>query len=128
MKTTKTTIAQELEAADLIASSLMAQVQNLETGPDGDDYYAWSGLLLRKQSQFNALYEILQDLRSAKDLEERAERFEEAYEEHIADMEPGSSFMESCYDAELEAARAYYDEMVLVMDPWDGAYPTGPRP
>jgi hypothetical protein len=90
MKTVTTTIAQEIEAAELIASSLMTQVQNLESGPDGDDYYAWSGLLLRKQAQFTALCEILQDLRSAKDFEERAERFEEAYEDHIAAMEPGS--------------------------------------
>jgi len=30
--------------------------------------------------------------------------------------------------AALEQARAHYDEMILVMDPWDGGYPTGPRP
>ena len=29
---------------------------------------------------------------------------------------------------QLKRDRAHYDEMVLVMDPWDGAYPTGPRP
>jgi hypothetical protein len=101
MKTVTTTIAQELEAAELVASSLTMQVQNLESGPYGD-YYAWSGLLLRKQAQFTALCEILQDLRSAKDYEERAERFEEAYEDHIAVMEPGSAFMDSCYEAEEE--------------------------
>lgn len=31
-------------------------------------------------------------------------------------------------DYDLEEARRIYDEMILVLDPWDGGYPTGPRP
>lgn len=31
-------------------------------------------------------------------------------------------------EAVLEKERAIYDEMVEVLDPWDGGYPTGPRP
>ena len=31
-------------------------------------------------------------------------------------------------EAALEKERAIYDKMVAVLDPWDGAYPAGPRP
>lgn len=48
----------------------------------------------------------------------KVEAFEEAYEDHIAAMEPGSAFMESCYQAEEESeeerrkwANEHWDEV-----------------
>ena len=66
---TTTTIAQEIAAADMLASSLMIQVQNLESGPAGDYDTQWSDILKRKSHQFNVLCEILQDLRAEQEQE-----------------------------------------------------------
>lgn len=88
----------EIEAAEMLHKSLEDQGYQMEGGPWDTDGI-FEEQCRREANHRVILLEILNDLRGE---------------------------LEEC--KAIERARAEYDELILVIDPWDGAYPTGPRP